>query len=936
MNATYGVSTLKRGPLLNKKPVKGFISLIIAFVIGVTAFSSSFVKQETASAYDPTQWFMCLFGEGSIPQGIYQAAQNPGVQYNLLSKSAVTSGISEVDAGLNMMLSLTGANFKEVNEKILGRPLDPDSEEPIEDIKFNKGSAVSPYDRFGFAGLKFTSYSGEWKYVYVDACNPSDVQDPKSNLYYDTRLEPRSTWEDIPKSQDVRTIQFSKGSNAAINSAFVNEFSNFIFNITKFVLVLTISLVNLSFANIPELLGITEMVAGENGAGGIINALFTNIYRPIIFFAIILTALQVFIKVGRYQRYREGFVEITRSIGMFVVSIVVALNPVFFVSLPNNIVTTGQALILETMNTGVTGGKGLCSTNVGQFKSDIYKAKNGKEEQALKKASENMSSAIGCSLWQSFAVRPWVEGQYGTTIDNLWGNGQKPAKTKGKELGNENEEWVGEPIVPLGGGKEYNNWAIFQISTQTNAHAQYGTENELTKYSSGVANDWWRIVDALSNYDETEKTMSAAGLGGKQFKDAKAEITVPKDNETLDYWDQWVGNSEGSRIWAAISSLPIALLGVLSLLVFSFLSTVTAVGIEIIMAFAPIMFLFASWGGQGWEMFKGWANLLTDLILKRIIFAALLMLSITLTMAALKLMEDVGWWSGVIALIFASTALIKNKDRILQLLSGFRFSSVDFSGNVQRIGQTIGRSASTTARTGAVATAAGVSTVRHGGGFKKGFNSGIKNELRNKMYQTQGTRSALASYEAFKDLNNDDYSAAEVCASCGVKLDRGTSQIFFRDVEGNYYCFFCGDQMNDPDFREVILEKKGDPKKVVKPLAKKETVVFGDQNEINKILDHNASTETRIEGVQGMMEDLQKEIEKDYDESRTGEESIIDIPKELYPIFEEVGMISEIKNAWSEGHYDFVREAYLMGIITWVAKKTGEDLSSYYPVLRVE
>ena len=99
--------------------------------------------------------------------------------------------------GLNYLLDFSGGQFRKVNEAILGRDLykdgnsgprsapsstmtavptlatpppvvpspgaSPNPTETVkpEDMAFNSGFRVNPYDRFGVAGLTWTGYIGE-------------------------------------------------------------------------------------------------------------------------------------------------------------------------------------------------------------------------------------------------------------------------------------------------------------------------------------------------------------------------------------------------------------------------------------------------------------------------------------------------------------------------------------------------------------------------------------------------------------------------------------------------------------------------------------------------------------------------------------------------------------------------------------------------------
>ena len=172
------------------------VSAVLAvMVLCLSVFGSHVVPR--ALADDDKQdslgvvgWAMCnLVPGGDI---IYNMVSTDVVPYELLSKSAAAS-LDRVDAGINGMISYAGRDFAETNSRIVGynvsvTPRAADAEE----LSFNGGERVTPYDRFGVSGLKLSAYYGEWKYYKFDACKGEDPQDLKGSVFYPGRLEPKT------------------------------------------------------------------------------------------------------------------------------------------------------------------------------------------------------------------------------------------------------------------------------------------------------------------------------------------------------------------------------------------------------------------------------------------------------------------------------------------------------------------------------------------------------------------------------------------------------------------------------------------------------------------------------------------------------------------------------------------------------------------------
>ena len=495
------------------------VTLFMLMVVfsGVSSVVSKQEKQQ-AQAGDWTQWIMCEVLPESAKE-LYQFSQSKDLQFHLRSKSAVTGGIDEVDGGLNWILSgSSGTDFKKVNEAILGYSLDPESgnnnqqdsnqqqqgQQNEEQKKGNGGDYVNPYDRFGVAGMKFSSYEGEWKYFVIDACKKdSEPNDPKAGLFYDSRLEPRSGWEDIGNSKDVRTKQFSANPSSPILTAALNSIANGLFNVTKLIVTITIAFIGFSFSDVVHTLGLDNVVGGQSG---LFKNLFNGLFMPLISVVFTLTGLYVFWNGLIKGRYRDSFVSVARSLLMFVLAIVISLHPAEAMAMPNRAVVWFQSVIVLGLNSELAGGDDMCATDVGKVNSKIIKSSGKDEQGVLDEAAQNIRSVVSCRMWQVLLLKPWAEGQFGTDVNNLWANGKKPewAVENAQELGNSNEKMVGYAEVPLGAGKSINNWAIYQISTQTDAHSVTGGDGTKMKPINGVAGDWYRVVDALANYDEEE------------------------------------------------------------------------------------------------------------------------------------------------------------------------------------------------------------------------------------------------------------------------------------------------------------------------------------------------------------------------------------------------------------------------------------------------
>lgn len=973
---------VKSSRIFQRNPKKRAITskfVVIALLAGVFgSLTAPFVAQAStkeAHAFDITQYVACeVLKDVEGVKEIYQFTQTSDLQFEFLSKSAVGSGQDKVDQGLNNIIGFFNGGFDKINEPIIGYKIYPDPEDDgyvsgdadatdkdSKKERYNKGIKVNPYDRFGIAGMKFTSYAGEWKHVVVDACNPSNVNDPKAGMFYENRLEPQSTWEDRNNSYDPRTIQYSKGLFSQFGTAFANVIANGLFSVTKTIVVLTNGAINFAFSDIAKTFGLDELIGGDKG---IFSALFKGVFQPLVFMMFVITAFVMLWKVFGTRQYRESWGLLVKSLILFFAAIMVSVNPIFWISIPNNVATVVQSVIVSSMNTSLAGGGGLCATDIGSKDLNIVDNKKAKPQDLITQASENMRSSLGCQFWQMLLMKPWAEAQFGTDWNNLWVKDNIPTWAKnGKALNNDNGEMTGTAEVPMGNGAVLNNWALYHISTQTNVHAPTGLEGDRPKYSNQTANDWWRIVDALSNYQEEEKSFTVgqapdAVAEGRELPDDFNEVKYvgPKtDLQVTEQWDDWTGNNSWNRVPTALSSIFVAAIALLAPLIFALMAAIYSIGMAILIAVSPIMFLFGIWAGKGWEIFKSWAQLLLNTVMKRIAIAVLLVLSITFVSVALKVIDDIGWFQGVLLLIVSTVLLLKAKDKIMDSFASFNFSNYDMGSQAMKVKGMINKPVKDAAKLGTTALAGGAASKYAGGSFAGGANAAFKGQVKNFALEKPWLRPALMAHEAAKaniaeyegdELANEFLSGQKNCIACGKviavqedSLERNETFMVHagRTEDGNYLCYECytdGDHESAVEFiREFKIGKQDTEKEKFEKQMKNDSAKYAsrftarsDYN--NSIKDKTAEVKNTTLSNEERLDALNQQairINIDINRFRKGETNGVsaEIPEELSKYINPVAL----QTAWDQGQDDYIRMTYASAWSIW-AKENIDDNDS--------
>ena len=435
--------------------IKANILLALSAILLVTAFAPYI---SVGRADTPTNT-ICGQDKGNlVGEDVAQATFTDYLPYLLDSKSSVAHTEAKGKNIYNTLMSLGGFKFGDAQD----------------------ATKPSPFDMFGFSGIEFSSYLGEWKYHAVRVCSKDRQEQGGISTdygeFYKNRKDPQASYSERISSKDPRVTQHRRGFFSKFFTAFLDVIANIILNISKLIISLVITLIALTFK---DLIGIMGLDA--NFTESIFTKLYNGLYVPLVVLMFVLTACYI----GYYglvkREYRQALVNgLGKTLLSFVLAAILITN-IKLIKVPNQAATLVQALIVDTLSKSVVPQEDeLCATSVG--------SKGGKFD--LEKAGDYMSSVIGCKMWAEYTFKPWVKAQWGKDYKDL------------AKLENVNEDWVGKPTVKMN-NNSIENWGLFQLSIQSGYH--HPVDNVYSPTVGGIDKDWYRIVDAVSNYKEKER-----------------------------------------------------------------------------------------------------------------------------------------------------------------------------------------------------------------------------------------------------------------------------------------------------------------------------------------------------------------------------------------------------------------------------------------------
>lgn len=452
--ALFDIYRRKRG-VHSMTKVKNILFSLFATIMVVFSLANNQIQ--TSKATDVTQTIGCALGDpGKIA---LKLARTDYIQYLTQSKATTVKSENAETNISNMILNVAGYNV-------------------------GKSDGTTPFERFGFSGIQYSSYLGEWAYYDVDPCAGTEGKMSNYGQYYSTRKNPLSTFTETASTLDRRArrshdIRPSVFSLTPLMMAMTDTIVNTLLGVAKFILALTLAFIGFCFSDFSAIVGLSA----ENQKT-IFTQLYAGIFLPLMMLMLIFTMLYLIYTMLWKGKIREGLGNLVQVVVCYTLAIILSVNT-GLLQLPIRGVTALQAMIMSGFtNTISNENVSMCPVytkpddNVSIF-----------DEKYLDVQTGYIKQIIGCRMWSEYLLKPTIKGQFGTDYENLG------------RLTNENEEWVGKPEVFVGKDNSIENWGLFYVSVMSGNHQPLDNQN--TASVSGLNKDYYRIIDALSNYEES-------------------------------------------------------------------------------------------------------------------------------------------------------------------------------------------------------------------------------------------------------------------------------------------------------------------------------------------------------------------------------------------------------------------------------------------------
>lgn len=478
---------------------------------------------------------------------------------------------------------------------------------------------------------------------------------------------------------------------------------------------------------------------GEGGASGIIGSLTTGLYKPLMILVVLATALTV-AWTGLVQRkFREAFFQAIWLAASVIVGLALLLNPSMLVKAPMVIGNTIVGCVVGAFNgSGCTGDQTIDPSSDTSAKSKVC-VTDASGLTAEQKTTLYISS-MTCSIWSAFVLEPYAQGAYGVSLSQLDRSSVIDAST-----GQTVEQMLESPGWSPPGMAEGGDMICVNLRTNESFNSMGNTfvGNASTSGDGAICN--------LAVWDLFMKTNAVGGAvtSAEYNPDPKwlAVMSRLPANDAL--FKHYVDDAGGWSKFnmgglAAIASVLASLL----IVAVSILALVYYVIAIIMVAFAPVFFLFGMHPGRGKKIMLGWLEQIISNIMKYLISAVFLLIAITFYGAILG--TSTSFIASLLFIVIVTMALWMYRKELISLLSRVDMGGekmTDMADKFMDKSQSFGKKVWKPTKSVAAGAVAGALT---GAGAGVGAKTSLMRELR------QGNGMVARGFQAADAISADN------------------------------------------------------------------------------------------------------------------------------------------------------------------------------------
>lgn len=401
---------------------------------------------------------------------------------------------------------------------------------------------------------------------------------------------------------------------------------------------------------------------GEGSASGIIGALTTGLYKPLVILIVIISALLVAWTGIVKRQFRQAFGQAAWVAISFIIGLVLVLNPSMLVKAPMVAGNTVLGCIIGAFTGSggcVTSGASLDTTDQPTNKAVCVSGARG--ATAAQQTTFYINS-MSCSIWSAFVLEPYARGAFGTGVSGLemdsavdggsntvsgilsakgWNYGDNVVNAANSDgnpenycvrLGNNSYSYNTMPDRFQGtDGPKICNLAVWDLMMKVNYSGGGINASHATPDAS-----WFELLSRIPASEQLSSNYLNDGGGG---------------------WNKFL---MGTVAWVA------ALAGGFIIGLTSLAALVYYVMSMVMIAFAPVFFLIGLHPGRGKRLMLGWVEQIISNFLKYLVSAVFVLIAITFYGAILG--SGGGLEGSILFIILVTAALLMYRKELINML----------------------------------------------------------------------------------------------------------------------------------------------------------------------------------------------------------------------------------------------------------------------------
>ena len=446
-----------------------------------------------------------------------------------------------------------------------------------------------------------------------------------------------------------------------------------------------------------NMINIVGVIGGSGGPdAGIIGTLKNSIYTPLVLLAFLIAAVNIIWEGLIKRQFRAALGNILWSVGAFILGVIFMYNPQAIAEAPQTI-TTGLA---DCLVAGLNGESCL-SNQPSTSPSLLVGTECLSSIGGQKKGADMLTNGLTCGVWKTFVMEPWAQAQFGYSYKDLYtmnppagGSIWKGLKSDGEDfcvnLGSSEpaSSFEGQTVI-LDQGPAVCNVALYQMYLSSDTHDVVAHKGDFPEPTDDYDIRWFDII-----------------------------TTMAKDDSN---WYRWVGVYQGPvRVFAALTGFIGALASSSLLVVLGLMGLGYQIAGTLMIAFAPLFFLFAIVPGRGKKIFLGWLEVVVSSVLKYMATVLFVVVSLILYSAILANTTGITALIGVIVL---TGTMFAYRSEVINIIGAANMGGKKLSNRFGKLGQKAGTLASATA-------GAAIGSKLAGGSLLEGASAGAQRQLK--------------------------------------------------------------------------------------------------------------------------------------------------------------------------------------------------------------